>query len=337
MVLAIAAAYPVVVLALAAQHVLLPQQSGPFALLQIVAPHLAAGAILLIPVALIRAAPDTTRTLRILRSGLAAAIVVGAVRFGPGLVSLPAAPPAESQTFTLMSWNLAAHGTGVSGLRELLLASDADVVGIQELRRSVSAELTTDPAIVERFPYMILRPSDDATGIGLLSRLPLSEPGQRDDPSAAWATVDIGAGVSLFVVTAHPAPASIDFLGSGPIPIGVDAAQRDAALVKLRRDVVDRLAAGRPLVLFGDLNVTDREPGFAHLTAGLQDAHAEVGLGPGSTWRPPRLEWLPFGLLRIDHVLTGGGATPVAIETDCTPRGSDHCVVYVEVAVPSSR
>ena len=94
------------------------------------------------------------------------------------------------------------------------------------------------------------------------------------------------------------------------------------------RETIDPiLASGVPLALVGDFNVVDREVGYGDLAAGLIDAQHAVGLGPGLTWRPPDIEWLPFGLLRIDHVFSANGLVPLDIAPDCTPRGSDHCIV----------
>ena len=92
------------------------------------------------------------------------------------------------------------------------------------------------------------------------------------------------------------------------------------------------IAAGRPLLL-GDFNLTDREPAFADLSAGLWDAHLEVGQGTGSTWRPSRLEFLPLGILRIDHFLGGPRTRPLTVGEDCTPMGSDHCILFGEAAI----
>lgn len=55
------------------------------------------------------------------------------------------------------------------------------------------------------------------------------------------------------------------------------------------------------------------------------DAHLEVGLGPGSTWRTAVFRNLPLAVLRIDYVLTSRDARPVAVDTDCAVTGSDHC------------
>jgi exonuclease III len=32
-------------------------------------------------------------------------------------------------------------------------------------------------------------------------------------------------------------------------------------------------------------------------------------------------------LLRIDYLLASPAVTPLSMTTDCTPRGSDHCLV----------
>jgi exonuclease III len=39
---------------------------------------------------------------------------------------------------------------------------------------------------------------------------------------------------------------------------------------------------------------------------------------------------LPFGLLRIDYLLSTPDLRPLHASADCTPRGSDHCIVRAE-------
>ena len=329
-----AVAYTVAVLLLGAQQLLAPQRNGTLALGQILAPHMTMLAAVLVPLALVRTDATTDRPRRVLRTGLLGVLVIGALRFGPGLVSLPATPPPDAGGLTVMSWNLEATGSGVRDLHEMLLASSADVVGLQELTRSAAAALEGDPAIVARFPSMVLDPDDGSTGIGLLARHPFLDSGWLEDPSAAWALIDMGPGRDVLAVTAHPLPARLDVVTSMRVPIWLDATERDEALLRLRREFVDGAVQDRdPVVLFGDFNVSDREPGYRDLTRDLSDAHAQVGLGPGSTWRPARLEWLPFGLLRIDYVFTGGAASPLWIESDCTPRQSDHCILTAGIAL----
>ena len=109
------------------------------------------------------------------------------------------------------------------------------------------------------------------------------------------------------------------------------------AIGVVRRTIDPILAAGAPLLLIGDFNVVDREVGYGDLAAGLIDAQRAVGLGPGLTWRPRSFEWLPFGLLRIDAVFSANGVEPLDIGPDCTPRGSDHCILHATLELPARR
>ena len=92
------------------------------------------------------------------------------------------------------------------------------------------------------------------------------------------------------------------------------------------------IARGETVVIAGDFNTAPTEPAFSRLVAGLADAHAEVGIGPGWTWRPSRLEGLGVGLLRIDLALSGPGARPVTIEERCGLPG-DHCQIVARFAL----
>jgi endonuclease/exonuclease/phosphatase (EEP) superfamily protein YafD len=135
----------------------------------------------------------------------------------------------------------------------------------------------------------------------------------------------------LAVIAAHPLPGRIR--ERADIPIGFFPGQRNADLTLLRARVSDLESAGSPVLLIGDFNTTPAEPAFGRLTAGLHDAHAEVGLGPGWTWRPENLEFLNTGLIRIDLVLTTPGLVPTSDSIECPPVG-DHC--YVEAGLSDS-
>ena len=92
------------------------------------------------------------------------------------------------------------------------------------------------------------------------------------------------------------------------LPIGYDSTSRDRPPGQsCAASWIPSSRPATPLLLIGDFNVVDREPGYGELAAGLIDAQQAVGLGPGHTWRPGRLEWLPFGLLRIDCLFSANG------------------------------
>jgi endonuclease/exonuclease/phosphatase (EEP) superfamily protein YafD len=105
---------------------------------------------------------------------------------------------------------------------------------------------------------------------------------------------------------------------------------RDAALGRISAEIVEAVAGDEPVLVLGDINTAPTEPEFARFTAGLRDAHADVGVGPGWTYRPSRFESLGIGMIRIDVVLAGPGLRPAAESTRCPPAG-DHCAVLVTI------
>jgi endonuclease/exonuclease/phosphatase family metal-dependent hydrolase len=150
------------------------------------------------------------------------------------------------------------------------------------------------------------------------------------DPPRIHAVVQLGRFTTVRVVVTHPQPGQLRTFAA--LPVDFDTSLRDAEIATIRSEVDPLVAAGEPLLLLGDFNLTDREPIYAELSAGLVDLQRSVGWGPGSTWRPDPVKWLPFGLLRIDMVFVTNGPVPLNISSDCNPRGSDHCVVRALVA-----
>lgn len=319
--------------ALSAIHAVAPQRDGLVALTQILAPYLF---LLLVPFLLLVLTPGTPG--RLLRYGLMAAVAVFVLRFVPAWVPLPGVAPAaaaSAQHLGVVTWNLELGQVDDAVVVETIRALDADVIGIVELTPWNAAAIAADPELGRRFRTMELRPTRGSLGIGLLSTLPpVGEPHRYGDPPILVQQLDAGEGRTLTAIVAHPLPGRIQATVGGTIPVFYDSTSRDRHLAQVRSAVDPILASGEPLLLIGDFNVVDREPGYDDIAAGLIDAHRAVGLGPGHTWRPGRLEWLPFGLLRIDYLFSANGVTPVSVSPECTPRGSDHCIVEGVVALP---
>jgi hypothetical protein len=103
-----------------------------------------------------------------------------------------------------------------------------------------------------------------------------------------------------------------------------DPTDRDADLIRFRARVDAAIARGESVIVTGDFNTAPTEPAFERFVAGLADAHRDVGVGPGWTWRPSRFERIGLGLLRIDLALSGPGARPASIVENCCLPG-DHC------------
>jgi endonuclease/exonuclease/phosphatase (EEP) superfamily protein YafD len=305
---------------------LLQPEQGPLGVLQIVAPHLALLGLLLVPICLLdwRA--------RSIVAGVALALA-GTVRFGGDWVSLPVTSASATRNLEVITWNLEVSSRPGVDSASFLRGRQADVIALQELRPNTAAAIEADPVLVERYPYRVLVPRDDVWGLGVLSRLPIVDSSYEYDPALQIIKLDLGGGRPLAVVNAHPAHADIQRLGTTNLPLGLDTTGRNAVLDLIRRHVDELITQGLAVVLLGDLNTAASEPAFDRFVSGLREVHREVGIGPGWTWRPIRLEFLGMGLFRIDHVVVSPDLSPLSIGIACPPVG-DHCLVSASVAIP---
>ena len=297
-----------------------PGDGGPYAILTIFSAHLAIAALAVSAIlALVRG--------RTVRLGLLVLAVVMAARFGGDWLSLPSTggPPA----FTVATWNMEWDVPGGPDAIEGLAAQDADVIAVQELTPEQAAAMEASSAVTDRYPFRRLEPGSTRTGIGLLSRFPLSDIAVETDPPSIRATVSgDGSRDRITVLTAHPFSPRIRTRGPGPIdvPVGYDVSDRDRRIAEIRTRVDAAAALGAPVVLIGDLNTAPTEAADRDLTTGLLDAHVEIGEGPGWTWRPGLIGPIPAGVLRIDRILSTPDLVPVESRVVCRPVG-DHCQV----------
>jgi vancomycin resistance protein VanJ len=320
----------VAVLAVSLVNVVQPQRNGFLALTQVFAPYLFLGLLVFLPLCLIR-----DRSGRWLRPLMLLCAMVFLVRFVPGTIALPRSADPGALEVPVTTWNLELGQADPAVVVETIRSMPAGLVGLEELTHDHADPIAADPAIRLRFPYQVLKPRGGSTGLGLLSSWPIDAGWTFSyEPPILSATVSPVEGRSMAVVVAHPLPGTFGpgrFFG---LPT-YDASGRDWAIGVLRQTIDPILASGVPLVLFGDFNTVDREVGYRDLSAGLVDAQRAVGLGPGLTWRPPDIQWLPFGLLRIDDVFSANGLMPLTVGPDCTPRGSDHCILNATLELPA--
>lgn len=293
---------------------------GPIGLAQVLAAHLTIAALLLVPFAVLRGA-------RALRLALVVLAITGVLRFGGDWWS-PPTTGADGPTIEVATFNLEIMGRPAPDAVTFLQPMTADVIAVQELTTEYADAIAADPLLAEHYPYQALFPRDDVLGLGLLSRHPLSDVAFEGDPSRLGAIVDLPGG-PIRVLNVHPLPARIP-RGPFGLPIGFDPTVRDSALGRIADDIDEDIKADEPVLVLGDINTAPTEPAFARFTAGLGDAHADVGVGPGWTYRPDLFEPLGIGMIRIDVVLTGPGLRPIAESTRCPPAG-DHCAVIATV------
>jgi endonuclease/exonuclease/phosphatase (EEP) superfamily protein YafD len=322
------AIYPFGLLLITLAALLAPQRAGSAALAQVLAHYLFVPALLLIPFAL-------GRGMVLLRMGLIAAAAAFFLVYPP-VLRLPGPPPAApGPELTVLQWNVFVGGVSAGQLRDALDQHRPDVVLLQE---ALWEQIADDPAIAAAYPHRLLRPEETAPSLAILSRLPIVEaaapqlPGPMwDMPRVVWARLDLG-GRTVTLVNAHPMPPRIFAEGCSPLRC-YNTGPRDEQIAALRSFVEElRRRNGDPLILAGDMNVTEREPAYFDLAAGLQDAHRVAGAGFGASWRPDELG-LSAGLIRIDYLFSDAGARPLQLTTDCSRRASDHCLLVGRFAL----
>jgi endonuclease/exonuclease/phosphatase (EEP) superfamily protein YafD len=315
------ALYPLSLVLLTLVALIAPRSTGLLALSQVFAHFLFAPLLLLLPLAL-------WRRLFLVRLSLASAAATFLLVYPPALNLLP---PRDSTgpTLTVMSWNLFVGEVTNEALHAALDQYDPDLVLLQE---ALWEPLHADQALLTRYPYHLLHPNESAPGLAILSRLPIREAGVPpayghpwDQERIVWARVEL-AGQLITVINAHPIPPRT-FADGCSLLRCYNLGPRDAQISALHEFVEElHQRTGDPLIFGGDMNVTEREPAYFELAAGLRDAQRAVGQGFGASWRPHRIAW-PVGFIRIDYLFSDHQLRPLSLTTDCTLRGSDHCLL----------
>jgi vancomycin resistance protein VanJ len=316
-VIRVGAAYAAVVAVLLAFGVVSTIEDGPVAIIQILTPHLALACLPLVVIT------ELARS-RALAVTVAVVAVLFVVRFGSEWWSFSGGGAGHLRVAT---FNINQGPGAVEETIRLLLDTQADLVALEDLDPELAAAIVADPGVAARFPYLERGPNPGLSSVGLLSRFPLENATYSDAPISLEATL-ILPDRRLTVFAVHASPVVFEYTAG--LPSALDPAIRNAQLVRLRERVGELQAAAEPVLVLGDFNTAPTEPMFWRFTGGMHDAHAEVGVGPGWTWRPERFAFLGIGLLRIDLVLTTSGISPTAISTVCPPSG-DHCLVQADL------
>jgi vancomycin resistance protein VanJ len=294
---------------------------GPVGLALVVSAHLTLLACLALPFAI----PRWGKPVRV---AFVVLIVAALLRFGDEWWSPPQAT--GSTSLTVAAWNLQVWSRPGPVSARMLEAHPADVVALEELTIDVVGAIDADPVLRARYPYQAVYPTFNGTGLGLLSRVPLDGVQLDAHLPVLEATARTSLGpVRFLVVHIERGPFTRGLLG---VPVAVDDFARNYNLDRLRTEI---LAPGEPpTVALGDFNTASTDPAFGRLTSGLVDAHRDVGVGPGWTWRPSRLAFLGGGLIRIDAVLADPRLAATSMQEAC-PAVGDHCMVLAGLRAAS--
>lgn len=306
-------AYVYFFLALSAVVALVPRRNGTLALVRIFAPYL----LLPVPASVPLALPRSGRKLWL---PLLGCLLAYGLVFGPTMPTFAIAREPSPQHLSAITWNVLFRNERRAIVAPTLRQAQADIVALQEITPEHRDMIERDPVLDTRYPYRLWETRPREAGMALLSKFPILDHGALADPATLWARLDLGSGRRLMVVNAHPILVNIDVRR-------FDTSHRDAGITRVRQLIAPVLQRGEPLLLLGDFNVTEREPAYRDLRTGLLDAAAQTQLFPANTWKSENYKVLPRGLLRIDYLFTSPQLRPVNASVDCTPRGSDHCIL----------
>jgi vancomycin resistance protein VanJ len=255
--------------------------------------------------------------------------------FGARFVPRGKPAGARETPLRVVTFNQLFFNTNLRSLLTAIRLQNADVVALQELVPPVAEALQLD--MKATYPYQILRPTNGAGGLGLLSRYPLEPADATDGAGGLRATLGV-EGQTITVINVH-----VHFSGISRI-----RSQRFGSLSYFRmydrtgrlsqtdalRKAIRNISGG--LILMGDFNTGDREPGYAALASELHDAFGETGLGLGFTFPNNKRMGpitIPVPLVRIDYVWTRDPVLPGSAHVNCDDGGSDHCMVVADLRI----
>lgn len=220
----------------------------------------------------------------------------------------PRSRPAQASepALTVMTYNVLAWHDHVQPVLATIRFENADIVFLQELNNGLAAALQNE--LAEEYPYQVLQPLNNPSGIGIISKIPISETNIRLPSN--W----IGGPIVVTATWQGQAITLVDFHMYPTTRIASPAATERVLRTReaQARLLVEAAQANSPMILGGDANTVPLSDSYQILTGELQDSWREAGFGlghtfPGSTIpesdRPHLGSWyVPAWLARIDYI-----------------------------------
>lgn len=271
---------------------------------------------------------------RVLLAATGAAALLFVWLYGGLFVPRGSSAQAATPTLSVLEYNLLGYNKNVDGIVAALRASNADVIGLQELNPQVAEAIERE--LQGEYPYQFLTPQPGVRGSGVISRYPM-QPADSTPTDLHWVgeeqlfRLDF-AGTEVLLLHFHAIP-----------PLVGDPTSM-TWVIRERERQAESLAAFAhttdvPLILAGDFNATDMSDAYAILTQQVKDSWREAGYGLGHTFpgttsaRSSRLcsrfFCVPMWMVRIDYVFHTDAWETVSAEIGPWDGGSDHRPVLV--------
>ncbi|MBI1277882.1 MAG: hypothetical protein GC179_07120 [Anaerolineaceae bacterium] len=250
----------------------------------------------------------------------------------------PSTSSVAKRTIKILTFNLHGEAHLLEPILDILRASDADIISVQEL--SISAADCFKAVLADLYPHQALYAVEQSSrGQGILSRHPINNPHYWRNPLIAHhslghlrAEIDFD-GTPIIVYNTHPLHPGMGNEGFSTRPRGQEI------------DVVLELADNDtgPVLIMGDFNMTDQAEDYQRITQQFKDSFREVGSGMGFTFPDlsdfqslPAYWPLPirlFPFLRLDYIFHNAAFRPIKVHVWPTSGGSDHRPVWAEFAL----
>lgn len=258
------------------------------------------------------------------------------------------APPGETR-LRVMTFNVFAASRPTDELVGIIAEAHPDVLLTQELVPSLAQAL--DAELKATYPYSRLRTSGGWGAQGIWSRYPIvSEEvwdGSRREAQWQHAVLNVD-GQPVHVVSLHLTTPSVNWRvrQDWPVPVAVGqmAQARSLEVTWLVPRLRPLVQGPEPLIVAGDLNLTDQTPEFQRLLdTGLTSAYRQAGWGFGLTFpATPRVRFfrrtlrVPTPLVGIDHILLSPRVAARRALVWPEAAGSDHRPVVADLVLRSS-
>jgi endonuclease/exonuclease/phosphatase family metal-dependent hydrolase len=230
--------------------------------------------------------------------------------------------PRGGVALTVMTSNMLFGNADAATIVRLVRDNDVAVLAVQEFSATGQRNLAA-AGLGGLLPYSSLGAEFGASGSGLYSRYPITDPGVRRNGGGfnqAYGTIQPPGAGAVTVESAHPlAPYSLEILGDW----------RDDLEAEPRAN-----PDGLPRILLGDFNATlDHQPLRELIRSGYRDAADVAGQGLIGTWGP--YDGDPLPPVTIDHVLADRRLGVGAVSVHDIPD-SDHRAILATLRVPAS-
>jgi len=239
--------------------------------------------------------------------------------------TLNATPDAASSNrrVRLVVSNVLMENRDIERWTSVVLPEEADVIALVETDSWWIDQ--AEEALGEAYPYSATVPQDDTYGMGVFSKLPITQQEVRHLVESVvpslFLTLELPSGEPLRLTVLHPRPPRPD--------TQQDSRLRDAELVRAAREVA---TFDEPAIVAGDLN----DVAWSYTTSLFQELSGfldpRVGRGLYSTFHADHW-WLRYPL---DHVFHSNDLALVELRR-LGHVGSDHFPMLIELAIDPSR